>query len=525
MPGARSDGGYQGTDLAVQGPSQIIKKSVGYVAEGTVTTQLLSISKTPDTGADQTQQTPDPKEVIVKNTGRIPVVVLLGYEGWSGATADAAIHYLQTLLLPQSSVTPPMAGIIPTADLGEVYDGTIIDFANTANYVDSGTLINDASVEAADTTLTVDDGSIFRVNDLIQLGINSTAATKIEIMRVTSIATHVLTVDRALFGTTANDYTAQTSTGGYGSVDNQKVLFPFFNEYQDWNRYTTPQTDGGGRFKAKNLYGYGRTAGSEVFGITPGSLVLKWYSAGYQNLTDDGDITGSTNSGLTAGKTYYLSISIDGGTTDAETFVVDSSNQNFAGANGIIAKLQAIVDANYYNPAKNGYEKRATFGIVDGNLRITSGQRTAVSAVLVSTNEGGTKGTHAAGGDELYDLTNALGRFGAIAPAAVGSSLPPDVIYDPLTYAATENTSAFCYDDGLGVISGAECDGTINYETGAISIQGPVNADFQVSCIHSGPFSGMQDSTEPARANQLVSIHANVQNKKMNGEVEIEVRN
>ena len=53
--------------------------------------------------------------------------------------------------------------------------------------VDSGTLINDAGVEAADTEITVDDSDYFRIGDLIQLGINDTTATRIEVMRVKAI--------------------------------------------------------------------------------------------------------------------------------------------------------------------------------------------------------------------------------------------------------------------------------------------------------------------------------------------------
>ena len=173
--------------IIVGDAKQVIKKGVGYVAEGTVTTQLLSISKTADTGADQTQQTPDPQAVSIENTGRIPVVVLLGYESYSTATADGDIHYLQTLLLPQSSITPPLSGIIPTASLGQVFDGTIVDFADTSIMVESASTLA-ADLNTADTTVSVGDGSIFRVNDLIQVGINATTATRIEIMRVTAIA-------------------------------------------------------------------------------------------------------------------------------------------------------------------------------------------------------------------------------------------------------------------------------------------------------------------------------------------------
>lgn len=506
---------------------QVVRTAIGYVAEGTVVTQLLSINKTADTGAlaDQTQQTPDPKSIEIKNTGKIPVIALLGYEGYSNATTTGAVHYLQTLIKPGQTIVPPLRGIIPftTADHGQVYDGTVVDFADTAIMIDSGTTLTADLLDSA-TTLSVADGSIFRVNDLIQVGINAIAVTKIEIMRVVSktdpagdglYTPSVLTVERKLFGTELNDASAQTN-GVNGSVTGAKVYFPFFNEYQDHDRYTTPQTDGGGRFKAKNLYGHGRTPGSLTFGITPGSLVIKWYSSGYQNLTDDGDIGGGTDSGLSA-DTYYMSISIDGKTADAITFTV-GTNTKFLGSDGVVAKMQAAIDALYYDPSKNSYELRATVSVVDGNVRITSGQRTATSAILISTNTAGTGVT-----DELFDGTNSIGRFGGSIPGPVTTKLPDDVIYDPITYQAVENIAAFCYDDGNGGISGAECTGNINYETGAISIAGPINADFVFTVAHSGPFSGMQDATQSARANGLTSVLATVQNRRMSGELEVSV--
>jgi hypothetical protein len=60
---------------------------------------------------------------------------------------------------------------------------------------DSGTDVNDADFTSTDTTFTVDDGTQFTVDDAIQVDD--------EIMTVTAIATHVLTVTRAVQGTTA----------------------------------------------------------------------------------------------------------------------------------------------------------------------------------------------------------------------------------------------------------------------------------------------------------------------------------
>ena len=272
-----------------------------------------------------------------------------------------------------------------------------------------------------------------------------------------------------------------------------------------------------GRFHAKNFFGKGRAA-THLQGITAGSVAIKFYNPGYQNLTNDGDITSSTNSGLTASDTYYLSVSIDGATTDKITFTTDSSNVNFGGTNGIIAKLQAAINALYYAPAKNGFEKRASVGIVDGNVRITSGQRLSTSAISVTTNTDGSSGT-----DELFDTSNVIGRFPATIPTAIAAKLPDDVTYDSITYDSSPNENAFMYDDGYGRLfspSGIGT-GTINYETGEVKFTSYANSEFVVSCLHTSAFSGKANATEGAKMNTLKAIYGNLPNQKGSGELTI----
>jgi len=518
--GITSDlGKANGLDVS---PKEKISKAIGYVATGTVATQVLSISKT---AAADSVKTSDPVRVEVKNTGRTSIIVAFGYEAYTGEAADGVVHYLQAMIGPNETVIPPLRGIIPTADHGEVYDGTAVDFTDVTNYVASGTALNDAALSAEDTSLTVDAGGYFRVGDYIQFGTSaSTTATQIEIMEVTVISTHVLTVKMALFVTVDGDKDDQTT----GHVDDVGVHFPFFNEHM--GVYSTasgtaalfgvPTTDGRGRFKARNLYGYGRTDSTTTFGITPGSVMLLFYEQGYQNITNDGDLTSSTESGLTASTTYYMSISIDGGTTDKVTFTVDSSVTTFGGTNGIVSKLQAMIDALYYNSAKNGYKKKAVVAIVNGNLRITSSQPVSASAIAITTNTDGT-----ATEDELFDGTNTFGRFPADVPAAVAAKLPDSSTFDSVTYAEIPNLSNIIYDTGNGLLETDDgTKGTINYETGAIDFSCDYKfAQFQISCFHSGPFSGKRDSAEAARANQLTAIHATVHSKRIPGKIDISV--
>ena len=458
----------------------------------------------------------------IVNTGKTPAFAILAYRLWTDATnMSGNTYHINHLLKPDEQLIIPDTPTVISDETLEQLAGTAVANATpsvTANfaYEDSGTTIDDASFEAADTSITVDDGDFFRVNDLIQFGINTTTATKIEICRVTAIATNVLTLERALYGTTANDKDNQTNATS-GVVDNAKVYFPFFNIYgNDYNRYTVVQTDASGRFHAMNLWGKGRAA-THLMGITPGSLAIKFYEAGYQNLTNDGDITASTNSGLSASTTYYLSVAIDGGSTDAITFATDSSNVNFGGTNGIVSKLQDSINALYYNPAKNGFEKKAIVHIVDGNLRVTSGQRLSTSAIAVTTNTAGTAGT-----DELFDTSNVIGRFPATIPTAVAAKLPDDVLYDRVTYGSYPNENAFCYDDGYGIIQGMGIRGSLNYETGEINMIGcPPNSEFVFSCLHTSAFSGRANATDAAKMNSLKAIYGNMPNQKTAGELTI----
>ena len=88
-------------------------KAVTYIAGDTAdSNQMLSISKTASASAVKEG---DPKSVVLQNTGRVPVIAMLGYEGYSDESTDVAVHYLHVLINPGESLTPPMIGVIPTA--------------------------------------------------------------------------------------------------------------------------------------------------------------------------------------------------------------------------------------------------------------------------------------------------------------------------------------------------------------------------------------------------------------------------
>jgi len=90
----------------------------------------------------------------------------------------------------------------------------------------SGTLIvNDATAAIGDTTITVDDGSLVQVGDILEFGDSSavpstSGAPSGFYYKVTAINTHVLTIARF------NSATGKTETGGlrHGVVDDAKFL-------------------------------------------------------------------------------------------------------------------------------------------------------------------------------------------------------------------------------------------------------------------------------------------------------------
>ena len=89
----------------------------------------------------------------------------------------------------------------------------------------SGNLVADASAAIGDTTITVDDGSLMQVGDILEFGDASNVpstdgAPSGFFYKITAISTHLLTIARF------NPATGKTETGGlrHAVVDNAKVL-------------------------------------------------------------------------------------------------------------------------------------------------------------------------------------------------------------------------------------------------------------------------------------------------------------
>ena len=448
------------------------------------------------------------KSLIIRNAGIVGAEIQMKAREWTNATPDsnAGVVSNQLYLLGAGDYIylPNFRQVnFQTNDSSGGDSYQLTNQAPDSNmYVDSTVDSTDGTGDditgsASNTNLFLeDDGSthLFHVGDLIR--VNN------EIMEVTAVgddsdaANTNLTVIRGLYG----------STAASDHADDAEIRFPFFNAYADFDKYSTAQTDSSGRFKAMNFFGYGRIAGGEATGLVPGSISGKFYEAGYQELGMSG-VTASTATGLAASTAYAFDIAVDGGSDHTLTFTTDASDGTFG---NLIRKIQAALDEQFYTTSSNLLKKGVAVAIVGGDIRFTSRQHLSTSAIAISAPASGTTPF----GVGAFDMA-----VGAIE-AAVVAKLPDDVIYDKKTNVSNPNTNAFFYDDGFGNINGV-CTGTINYETGAIDLQGcPPNANFVVDANYGSAHSG-GNNFDNSTANCIVEISGRSTNSKINTTIEV----
>ena len=472
---------------------------------------ILSVS-----GTKGTATVPSIKAFCVYNTGDVPAEIQFVYQEWKNNSnvddansvdtgGGATVNRYLTMVLPAGDFfyLPHGRVIGYNADASAANATTIENTAPTAAmYVDTGADLDtatsgDMASDAAEQTLYLEDGhsKYFKVGDLIRL--------EDEICEITAVGTgadlanSTCTIKRGLFGSTAAVH-----------ADDTEVELPFFNMTADFDKFSVSQTDKNGIFHAKNFFGYGRTGDAISDGIQAGSIGIKFYSAGYQELGLSG-ITANTNSGLAASTAYQFTITVDGGSAYDLDFTTDSSNTNFGGRNGVLNKIQDVFNSAYYTSG-NLFEKRVTVSIVNGDVRFTSGQHLSGSAIALGDSSGGDT--------DIW----AVGRIPAVAnvEGAVAAKLPDDTVYDRNTYDSSPNKTAFMYDDGQGNLKGSGS-GSVNYETGEIRFTALPNANFVINCVHKSAHAGGVNSDTASGKNTIQSIGARSVNPKLNTTVKI----
>ena len=494
----------------------------------------------------------DCKSLVIRNTGLVGAEIQLQLEGWTAGTPDTNAHasnlvYLNYLLgSGEYLYFPNFRQVNYSTDTSACSGATVTNTApadvNSGNlYVDTGVNLG-AKIEDSATSITVEDIGPFEVGDLIQVGINTTTATRIEIMRVTAKGAEdgesTLTVDRALYGTSLADGDSQTDSTN-GAVDEANVYFPFFNTTNDYNAHITGgtdvylgglQTDSAGILKINNLCGYGRTADNVASGLVAGSFSGRFYNPAFLEFGLSG-ITASTETGLTASTAYAFDVIFDEAVAKDSTaneitiaFTTDSSNTKFGGKNGVLQKIQAQFDANLYNASSKMFGKKCTIGIVAGDIRITSGSRLSTSRVGVSVASSGTTmfgvgRMPAVSSNEILCEGTTVGSSTNQVTYGESAKLPDETVFDVKTGVSTPNVGGMFYDTGNGQIKGT-ASGTLDYRTGALNIVGPPNANFVFSVNHGSALAG-GNQFSGTTGNSIVEIAGRSVNQKINTTIEI----
>ena len=516
-PTANPSGGYSG-QAAFAGRVQYSKplgtktKSLTYSA--TVNNLLLDLAPASDV---ETNTASDVVSAVkVRNDGYVPALAIFQFYRYTDATTEGVAEYLHFLLNPEEEIMlPATRGII--AQDAEQYIGTAVlaTAPNTAEKVDTGD--NVASGELNNTTdpvvFELDNGhEKYRVGDKIRV--------ENEILRVEG------TYDDNPTASTVADNHIVCSRGWNGSTTashsgTPDVYYAFFNDYHDfdWTIKTGGSdaqlvaTDDLGRYKATNFFGYGRAISGEG-GVMAGSVAIQFYSQA-KCVLHIGDATSNTESGLAASTEYEFDITVDGNTTfDNLSFTTDASNTKFGGSSGIVAKIQAALDTQYYT-AGNLFEKKVFVGLENGDLVFRSGSHLSTSAITIGAGSSGTA--------EFLGT----GRIPS-AGTSIDARLDTETITNPVTDATTYK-QIFIRDDGRGNLIWANRDkvGTVNYETGALDFTVPEkpNAEMVVSVLHTSALSGKLATTTAGnnvRVNSLRQVLGNTPQQKCEAVLTVE---
>ena len=348
---------------------------------------------------------------------------------------------------------------------------------NSAGLIETGIRTDTTGVQtsATATTITVDSNYYFKVNDILAVT-NADAST--EFLKVISIpSATTIEVERAILGSSADE------------IENNALFFLYYKtEVAD----TIVKSNYNGVYQANTLFGYGRSSLSQPQGITMGSVGIKVREPAYQEFGMTGQ-TPSTSTGLTVSTSYDFDLVLDGHSNYQGVFTTDSSNVNWGGTNGVMAKINLLLETAY---EAGTFSHLPLMSIINGDIRITSGSRLSTSAVALADGTGA--GTNM--------LSGSAGRIPNV-----------DNFVKKLTKFPDDNeTDKIIFDNGRGLLIGGQGNGTIDYNSGAIYLDTSPNAEFQVSAYYNSLLSGDLNNSDnssgiPAnpRINNIVARSTN----------------
>ena len=437
------------------------------VDDGDKGTVLLNVD--PE-GRLNSQDWSDIKAVVVSCVSRQPVEVWVKLSNWTNDTTQSGNEFIHTILTRGEFISIPNAKMI-TFDGGfSACNGSTVT-QTTSSPTTSGLTTSASTIGVSDTTFTTTTDAS---NDL-QAGDYITIGSGAEIMRVVKVATTTITVDRGQFFTATTTHSASQAVNYYFITD--------ANGISNWR--------GNPNDLATQTKFWGT---SFTGGLVSGSIGVRFFNPPYQELGLF-NITSSTDTKLTVSTAYAFKVTINGVAYDNNSFTTDASNTNWGGTNGVLTKIQNVMDTN---------KIPCTVGIIGGDIRFTSKIATNGGAIALADP---TTGTSVFGVGDVPDKDSLDGAIDAVLDNAYG-----DEFY---------SASNYMFDDGKGKlyrVNGGS--GSINYDDGAMKIiSAPPLRQFNISISKDSALDGMVDLD--ASKNYIQQINARSVNAVQDGKVRV----
>ena len=263
-------------------------------------------------------------------------------------------------------------------------------------------------------------------------------------------------------------------------------------------------TDGLGHATSSDHFGETDTAGS-----VPGSVVINFYAAGYQelgitNATNKGvPVTFETDSDLAVNTAYAFNIQVDGASAETIAFTTHTSDVTLgdptdSASTGVLRKIQEALDANTNT-------RGVIVSIVDGDIRFTSRTRLNSSAIALAAPSSGTT---------MFGvgIIPAIGNVDGAVAAALEATTTSD--HDKLGIEG--NTDHLLLDNGNGTMSRKNGgSATIDYDAGGTIVMNncPPHATFQIHFIYNSAHSGELQNSDVDTANCIKKIYGRSLNR------------
>ena len=242
---------------------------------------------------------------------------------------------------------------------------------------------------------------------------------------------------------------------------------------------------------------------TDTGGIVPGSIIINFYAAGYQevgltNTTNKRDsVSATSDTNVALNTAYAFNITVDGGSAQTIAFTTDTSNAALGNPEdstdtGVLSKIQAALD-------NNNVTRGVTARIVGGDIRFTSNTRLNTSAIALAAPGSGT-------------TIWGVGIFPAIGnvDGAVAAALEATSTIGAAQTLIEGSTTHLMLDNGDGTLTRKEGGyGYVDYdEGGTITLHNcPKNATFQLTYYYDSAHSG-EITNHATRGNIMYTIYA-----------------